>query len=154
MWSAKRWIALGLCLCSLPLAGCGETAKTIVLAPTPTPNMASVQAESCQYEVSRIDQPQIENGIAAYNWVSWYAPGEHAILCGGYDITDGAWIIERVEMCIRDRPKADAYQNERQKRTRQINDIGNRPYKPVDAREQYIQQETKDKSRVEGLFHR
>lgn len=97
MWSAKRWIALGLCLCSLPLAGCGETAKTIALAPTPTSNMASVQAESCQYEVSRIDQPQIENGIAAYNWVSWYAPGEHAILCGGYDITDGAWIIERVD---------------------------------------------------------
>ncbi len=92
----RIWMA-GLCACCLALSGCAEGSKTIVLAPTPTPQAADVQAESCQYDVSRIDRPQIENGIAAYNWMSWYAAGEHSILCGGYDVNSGAEVIERVD---------------------------------------------------------
>ena len=93
----RAWAALGLCCCMTLLAGCAETSKTIVLAPTPTPQAEDAQTQSCQYDVSRIDRPQIENGIAAYNWIGWYTKDEHAILCGGYDVDSGAAIIERMD---------------------------------------------------------
>lgn len=82
------------------LGGCGETSKTLAFSPPPAPSVAPVPGASLAYEVSRIDQPKLENDetqpLAGADY-SWLTLGEYTLLRESVDAKSNQTVYSKLD---------------------------------------------------------
>ena len=94
------YLAGMLAVMALCMGGCGESSKTLVFAPEPAPSVTAVPGAPLAYEVTRIDQPKLENdqtqtlGYATYSWLT---SGEHTLLRRAQDLQDNQVVYSKLD---------------------------------------------------------
>lgn len=82
------------------LGGCAETGKTLAFSPMPAPSVTAVPGALLAYEVSRIDQPKLENdetqSLSGADY-SWLTMGEYTLLRQSVDKKSGQTVYSKLD---------------------------------------------------------
>ena len=82
------------------LGGCAETGKTLAFSPMPAPSVTAGPGALLAYEVSRIDQPKLENdetqSLSGADY-SWLTMGEYTLLRQSVDKKSGQTVYSKLD---------------------------------------------------------